>query len=113
MVTGMPLEVDHIIPCRRGGKTTLLNLCLACHRCNEFKGGRIEALDPLTGSSVSLFNPNTQNWQQHFKWSPDEIKIIGITPCGRATVEALQLNNANVVAARRLWAVFGFSSLMH
>ena len=112
-VTGMPLEVEHIIPRRRGGKTTFSNLCLACHRCNEFKGDRLEALDPVIESSVLLFNPNTQDWRQHFKWSPDEIKIIGKTPCGRATVEALQLNNENVVGARRLWTVFGFTSLMH
>jgi hypothetical protein len=41
-------------------------------------------------------------------WSRDGIEIIGITPCGRATVEALRLNNENVVTARYVWTKVGF-----
>ena len=104
---GMPLEVDHIIPHARGGKTTLSNLCLACRRCNEFKGNRTQASDPVSQKRFLLFNPNTQFWHEHFKWSHDGIRIIGMTPCGRATVKALQLNNEDILAARQLWTAVG------
>lgn len=31
------LEVDHIVPVKRGGATTIRNLVLACKRCNQAK----------------------------------------------------------------------------
>ncbi|MDZ7362406.1 MAG: HNH endonuclease [candidate division KSB1 bacterium] len=106
--TGAPLVVEHIVPRALKGKTTYNNLCLACHRCNEYKGGRIAAMDTLTKETVPLFNPRSQHWREHFMWSRDGIEIIGITPCGRATVEALRLNNENVVTARYVWTKVGF-----
>ncbi len=39
-VTGARLVVDHIVPQGAGGQTTWENLCVACHSCNEFKGGQ-------------------------------------------------------------------------
>lgn len=36
------LEVDHIIPIAKGGKTTMDNLQTLCHRCNQAKGSKIE-----------------------------------------------------------------------
>ena len=36
------LEVDHIYPIAKGGKTTLDNLQTLCHRCNVKKGSNIE-----------------------------------------------------------------------
>jgi hypothetical protein len=50
-----------------------------------------------------LFNPNAQNWSDHFRWSEDGTIIIGLTACGRATVGALQLNNQYMVRARKFW----------
>ena len=35
-------------------------------------------------------------------WSDDFTQVIGKTPCGRATVEALRLNRFGVVNLRRL-----------
>ncbi|MBO4856796.1 MAG: HNH endonuclease [Bacilli bacterium] len=32
------LEIDHIIPIARGGKTTPDNLQVLCHDCNKKKG---------------------------------------------------------------------------
>jgi hypothetical protein len=58
--------------------------------------------------TVPLVNPRSQHWREHFMWSRDGIEIIGITPCGRATVEALRLNNENVVTARYVWTKVGF-----
>jgi 5-methylcytosine-specific restriction endonuclease McrA len=55
--SGIPMTHDHIQPISKGGKTTFENVCLACHSCNEFKGDATQALDPLTGETVPLFNP--------------------------------------------------------
>ena len=52
--TGQPMTVDHIIPQSQGSDTIFENLCFACRRCNEFKGGVASAQDPLTGETVTL-----------------------------------------------------------
>jgi hypothetical protein len=106
--TGIPMTVDHITPVSKGGETSPANLCLACYRCNEFKADQTEAEDPLTGEIVPLFNPRTQAWAEHFVWSPDGTRIIGLTAIGRATVVALQMNDALRVAARQRWVSVGW-----
>lgn len=55
--SGIPMTCDHIQPVSKGGETTFENVCLACRSCNEFKGDATDAVDPLTGETVSLFNP--------------------------------------------------------
>ena len=47
-VTGTRMEIDHIIPESLGGLTVEENLWLACSMCNDHKGNRIAAPDPLT-----------------------------------------------------------------
>lgn len=39
------LEVDHIIPISKGGKTTMDNLQTLCHKCNMLKSDKIEVGD--------------------------------------------------------------------
>ena len=107
-ITGARLVIDHIIPEAAGGQTVWENLCVACHSCNEFKGSQVAAHDPLTGERVSLFHPRQQLWRQHFCWSEDGSHIIGLTPAGRATVVALNLNHSIIVEARRRWARVGW-----
>jgi len=85
-----------------------MNLRLACAWCNSFKGAKTHAPDPETGQEAPLFNPRTQRWSEHFRWSDDGAEIIGLTPTGRATVQALQLNNAFIVPARRRWVLAGW-----
>lgn len=102
-IVGVPMVVAHVIPQSAGGATSLANLALACYRCNEFKGARVNVPDPQTGESVSLFNPCAQEWHRHFAWSDGGLRIIGQTAIGRATVEALRLNNDWLVSARRIW----------
>src|SRR5262245_44463140 len=41
-----------------------------------------------------------QRWLDHFAWSLDFTRIVGITPTGRATVELLRLNRAGLVNIR-------------
>jgi hypothetical protein len=57
---------------------------------------------------VALFNPRTQVWSEHFCWSADGVYIHGITPTGRGTVVALQLNNELAVEVRRNWILAGW-----
>ena len=97
-----------ILPLSAGGLMRRENLWLAYHRCNKFKGNRTEVADPVTGTIVPLFNPRVQAWHAHMQWSADGTLVIGMTPCGRATVEALQMNNAYVVEARRFWVFAGW-----
>jgi 5-methylcytosine-specific restriction endonuclease McrA len=104
-LTGTPHTIDHIVPKAAGGTDAESNLWLACRTCNEFKGVTTHARDPRTGKVVPLFNPRSQLWQQHFRWSNDGCRIIGVTPQGRATVEALQLNHVLIVEARRRWVM--------
>lgn len=107
-VTGIPLEIEHIVPESIGGSTGRENLWLACHRCNKFKGNRTDATDPVTQTAAPLFNPRLQTWREHFQWSIDGTQVMGVTPSGRATVEALQMNNEYVVEARRFWVFAGW-----
>lgn len=107
-ITGVPLEIDHIIPLSVGGFSTEDNLWLACCPCNAFKGSQTHALDVVTGQRVRLFNPRKQQWKRHFEWSQDGTRIIGKTACGRATVLALQMNNDLIVDARLSWVSVGW-----
>jgi 5-methylcytosine-specific restriction endonuclease McrA len=38
--SGIPLEIEHIVPKSRGGSDRVSNLTLACHACNQAKGDR-------------------------------------------------------------------------
>ncbi|MFQ5342876.1 MAG: HNH endonuclease [Anaerolineae bacterium] len=101
------MVVDHVIPLRAGGSSDFDNLCLACYRCNEFKGARTEATDPLTGELTPLFSPTIQHWHDHFVWSEDGLRIVGKTPSARATIETLRLNNDWIIRARQVWISAG------
>jgi hypothetical protein len=106
--TGFPMEIDHLIPESLGGPTEEDNLWLACSLCNEHRGNRTAATDRATGEVVRLFDPRHQTWTDHFRWNDTGEVIIGLTPTGRATVEALQLNRAVRVDARRNWVSAGW-----
>ena len=95
-------DIDHIVPLSRGGMSEIDNLALACSGCNSHKFKRVAAPDPIGGVETPLYHPRQQRWQDHFVWSEDFSEVIGITPTGRATVVALQLNRPGVVSLRRL-----------
>ena len=102
------LEVEHLIPRAKGGSDEEDNLWLSCSLCNRYKGAQISATDPLTGHDAPLFNPRHDNWDEHFRWSADGVRIEALTPTGRATVEALKLNNELAVEVRRNWVRAGW-----
>jgi hypothetical protein len=83
-------------------------LCLACELCNQYKWTKTESLEPESGKIVPLFNPRNQKWKDHFTWNLDGIEIIGITACGRATIDALKLNNNLAIIVRKNWVQAGW-----
>lgn len=91
---------------------SLDNLAWACPRCNQSKYDKTEAVDPKTNDLISMFNPREDTWSEHFK-AHKSGHVVGLTPKGRATVEALRLNdegkvrNRFVLFLRGLWAVPG------
>ena len=95
-------SVEHITPRQRGGRTAIENLALACQGCNNHKYTKTEAADPLSGLRIPLYHPRRQAWHDHFAWDSTYTLIIGLTPTGRATVEAPQLNRAGLVNLRRV-----------
>jgi hypothetical protein len=104
----MTMTIDHLIPESLGGPTAEANLWLACSGCNGRKGNRISARDPQTGEEAPFFNPREQAWNEHFAWSDAGTHILGITPTGRVTVKALQLNRKALVEGRRSWVKVGW-----
>jgi lipid A disaccharide synthetase len=44
-----------------------------------------------------------QQWNEHFAWDETNTKIIRLTACGRATLEALLMNNPTILMARKRW----------
>jgi len=107
-IIGPLLEIDHILPQSKGGSSDEENLALACPVCNSFKSDEIEGVDPESGQVWPLYNPRTQHWSEHFVWQDAGAIVAGVTPCGWATVAALHMNDADVVAARRLWIAVGW-----
>ncbi len=106
--SGIPMTYDHIQPVSKNGKTSFENLCLACRICNEFKSDATEAVDPLLGETVPLFNPRTQKWSEHFTWGLDGTRVEGLTAVGRGTVARLRMNNPVIIVARGRWVISGW-----
>ncbi|MCE7985662.1 MAG: HNH endonuclease [Caldilinea sp. CFX5] len=106
-VTSGPMHVEHILPTAKGGVTDPDNLAYPCARCNLHKGMRTAFHDPVSGRSTPLFNPRFQVWSDHFLWSGDKTRILGLTPSGRATIVALQMNDPVIVMSRSLWVSLG------
>ncbi len=101
------MEIDHLLPRAQQGATDEENLWLACSACNDTKNDRTKARDPLTDEEVPLFNPRKQVWQEHFSWTAERDRIIGLTATGRATITALNLNRFHLVRSRRIWVKAG------
>jgi hypothetical protein len=99
--------IEHIFPRGLGGPDTLENAALACDGCNEHKHIKTAAPDPLDGTPAPLFHPRRQRWRDHFAWADDFTRVAGLTPTGRATVEALHLNRPGLVNLRALLRAAG------
>jgi len=87
----LPHEPDHVIAEQHGGVGGIENLALACFHCNRHKGPNIASVDPQTARIVSLFNPRTERWSEHFQL--DGPRIIPLSEKGRASVSLLKINS--------------------
>jgi hypothetical protein len=108
-----PFSVEHIIPRSRRGGERRSNLAFACVGCNNFKYTFVEARDPSSGRMSPLFSPRTQRWTDQFAWDDSFIRIVGLTPVGRATVGRLQLNRLGLRNLRAALYAVGQHPPMH
>jgi len=93
-------SIEHIQPRTLQGLTVPANLALACQGCNGYKSVQTTCVDPDTGETVALFHPRQHVWWEHFSWSTDGLRIVGLTPTGRATVALLRINRQPLMNLR-------------
>jgi hypothetical protein len=98
-------HIDHIVPVAAGGQTTADNLALACVSCSLRKAARQTAIDPQTGEEVAIYNPRRERWADHFCW--EDVRLVGQTTTGRATVAALDMNRPLILVIRQEEANLG------
>lgn len=101
---GATFHIEHIVPRSLGGQSDIENLAWACPGCNLHKSNRIDVPCTESGTAIPLFNPRRDNWSDHFHWA--SYRIIGLTPVGRVTVEALALNHERRIRIRQAEARF-------
>lgn len=102
-----PFDVEHIIPLSSDGESNTENLAMSCYGCNLHKSTKTKGFDVITDKDFRLFNPRTDEWNEHFTWAEYFSIIVGLTPIGRATVEALKLNRIGLVNKRQVLFAFG------
>lgn len=51
---------------------------------------------------MALFHPRKQNWNEHFTWDQTGVKVLGLSPTGRATISALKMNLPEILAWRAI-----------
>ena len=59
-------HVEHIVAKQHGGSDHPDNLCIACERCNAFKGPNLTGVDPAGRDVERLYDPRRQLWEEHF-----------------------------------------------
>ena len=93
---------EHIIPYVLGGSSELENLAYSCDICNVNKATKTTSTDSKTGQEIPIFHPRKDLWNDHFRWSDDSLRIIGITLKGELTIAALDMNRQEAINIRKL-----------
>lgn len=93
-------HIEHVIARKHHGNDDPTNLAWSCLECNLGKSSNLSGRDFVTARVVRLFNPRRQHWDRHFTW--DGALLVGLTPCGRATVDVLNINAPHRVDLREL-----------
>ena len=101
----LPFHLEHIVAKKHHGSHAPANLAWACLECNVAKSSNLSGRDSVTGRVVRLFNPRRQRWHRHFVW--EGARLLGLTPCGRATIDVLDINARYRVELRELLIVAG------
>jgi HNH endonuclease len=99
--------IDHIVPQSLDGTSDFENLAYACFLCNRLKSNKLNIFDSLSRKWIPLFNPRKDDWNEHFSWSEDTTKIIGLTSTGRCTIKELKLNREKLIEYRNCIIPFG------
>lgn len=86
-------EREHILPRAMGGSDESTNLAASCSRCNGNKREMTYAEDPLSRVRSPLYNPRTQEWDDHF--AHFRHYVVGRSSTGRATAKLLFKHTAN------------------
>jgi len=102
-----PFSVEHIVPKSLGGSNLPDNLAYACQGCNNIKFTKTTGIDPETSIVVPLFNPRIHVWEQHFIWDSELLHMVGLTPVGRASIDALKLNRIELCNLRAILFLIG------
>jgi HNH endonuclease len=100
-------EMEHITALANNGTNDLGNIAFSCSGCNGRKATQSTAVDPITLAEVALYHPRNDNWEDHFQWNDTFLMLVGISPTGRATIEALELNRVGCVNLRMALVAFG------
>jgi hypothetical protein len=98
-------HIEHIVSRKHHGSDDLRNLAWSCHECNLAKSSNLSGRDVETGRIVALFNPRRQRWSRHFTW--DGARMVGLTACGRATIDVLNINEPDRIDLRELLVIAG------
>jgi hypothetical protein len=101
-----PFSIEHSVPKVKGGTDEFENLAWSCQGCNGHKHTATEAIDPISGQRVALYNPRIHQWDAHFVWDDDFSMMVGLTAIGRATIDRLHLNRSGVVNLRKMLRKF-------
>ena len=95
------MEIDHIRPISKDGKTESGNLCLACVSCNRAK-------NDLLIKQSEIFNPRIDVWHKHFKWDETGTQLLGLSDKAQMTISRLKINAVPIVKARAFWVQAGW-----
>ena len=94
--------IDHFEPRERAPQRTFdwPNMVLACERCNSAKGAKF-----VGPTSALLIDPTVDDPAEHLELSPRDGRLIGLSPRGQWTIEALGLNASTGLRdrPRRAW----------
>jgi hypothetical protein len=109
--TGVTFHIEHVLPRKAGGETTLNNLALSCPGCNLAKASQLVGTDS-SGRECDLFNPRAYEpwllgWHLHFALERETGRILALTPTGDATIRTLKMNDRTRTFARLLQIVVG------
>lgn len=93
-------HIDHIIPLKHGGLTTIDNLAYACMYCNRNKGTDISSILLPDRTIIRFFNPRIDNWSDHFRL--ENAWIRPLTNIGAVTAKILDFNYFERVEERQI-----------
>ena len=111
-IDGWELQVEHVVPRSARHRAApslsadelnaLANLAAACAHCNRFKGDFVTGEAAVFGGEHRLFNPRSDQWDAHFAWSADYLRILPLNGVGDATIQRLNMNDPVLRRQREL-----------